>query len=178
MHHYNPNEMDWIFGDGVPTASADTPTRYVDRLTGSSYQNLGGGTTWTAPSGLKKVKTLTTSATLTEADSGSIIYLNAAGGGTITLPANTLAGFWCEFVVKIIPTSDWDVAAATADTMSGSVLSSSGGAEDTEAAATADKFTFIANTSKVGDRARVDIDGTSVHATAICSTTGGVLFQG
>lgn len=125
---------------------------------------------------LQATKTLTASATLVDADSGKRIYLGAAGGGTVTLP-NT-DGFWCDFIVTVAPTTAWDITAGTADTMAGSVLSSSGGAEDTEAAATGDKLTFVANTAVVGDRARVDCDGTSVYAYGICSATGGITISG
>ena len=125
---------------------------------------------------LRATKTLTAAATLTSADSGKLIYLGAAGGGAVTLP-NT-DGFWCDFIVTVAPTTAWVITAGTADTMAGSVLSSSGGAEDTEAAATGDVLNAVANTAVVGDRATVNCDGTNVYVVAVCSATGGWTITG
>jgi len=125
---------------------------------------------------LRATKTLTAATTLTSADSGKLFYLGAAGGFTVTLP-NT-DGFWCDFIVTVAPTTAYVIAAGTADTLAGTILSASGGAEDTEAAATGDFLNFVASTAVIGDRATVNCDGTNVYAVAVCSATGGCTITG
>lgn len=176
MWHYRADETDCLFGDGVPTATVDRPTLYVDRSTGTIYANNGGGSTWTAKSGLGAQRTLTAAATLTEADSGKDIILSLATGFTVTLP--NLAGFRCRFFVGIAPTTTYIIAAGTADTMAGTCYDSSGGASDTEAAATGDQLNFVANTAVIGDRADVVSDGTRVFAHAWTSASGGATITG
>lgn len=127
-------------------------------------------------SALKPTRTLTAATTLTKLDSGKIIYLAAAGGGAVTLPNED--GFECTFIVTVAPTTAWVITAGTADTMAGTVLSASGGAEDTEAAATGDVLNFVASTAVVGDRAYVNCDGTNVYVVAVCSATGGCTITG
>lgn len=125
---------------------------------------------------LRATQTLTAAATLTSADSGKLFYLGAAGGFTVTLP-NT-DGFWCDFIVTVAPTTAYIIAGGTADKMAGTVLSASGGAEDTEAAATGDQLNFVASTAVVGDRATVNCDGTNTYVVAVCSATGGCTITG
>lgn len=175
---YRPDETDVIFGEGAPTATVDRPTLYLDRTAGSLYSNNGGGSTWSARAGLANTRTLTAGATLTSADSGKTIFLNAAGGGTVTLPANSTTGFHCRFVCTLAPTTTWAITAATADTIAGSVFEATGAASDTEAAATGDAINFIANTAVVGDQIDVVFDGTSVFARGFCSAAGGITITG
>lgn len=121
-------------------------------------------------------ETLTAARNLVKADNGKTFLLALAGGFTVTLP-NT-AGFSCKFIVAVAPTTAYIIAAKTADTMAGSVLSPSGGAEDTEGAATGDQLNFVANVALVGDRAEVFCDGSNAYAFAIASATGGVTITG
>lgn len=174
------NESAVQFGDGVPSGSPGVPTIYIDRTTGAMYTSLGGST-WLASSsgGLSTITALTAATTLTAADSGKTFLLNLATGFTVTLPANTTVGFRARFIVGIAPTTAYIISAATADTIGGSVLSSSGGAEDTEAAFTADSVTFVANTAVAGDIIEVEIlTATQIWARATCSAAGGCTFIG
>jgi hypothetical protein len=125
---------------------------------------------------LRPTKTLTAATTLTQTDSGKLFYLALAGGFTVTLP--NVDGFWAEFIVTVAPTTAYIIAAGTADTMAGTVLSASGGAEDTEAAATGDQLNFVASTAVVGDRAVVNCDGTNAYVVAVVSATGGATITG
>lgn len=178
---YRPDETDVLFGEGVPTASVERPTLYLNRATGAMYTNLGGGTTWSASGvgGLSTITALTSATTLTAADSGKTFLLNLATGFTVTLPANTTLGFRAKFIVGIAPTTAYLIAAATIDTIGGSVLSSSGGAEDAEAAFTADTVGFVANTAVPGDVIEVEIlTATQIWARGTCSAAGGITFLG
>lgn len=181
MWHYRPDETDVIFGDGVPTASVDRPTIYLNRATGASYTNLGGGSTWSGGGvgQLGSPTSLITATTLVAADSGKTFILNLATGFTVTLPANTTVGFRARFIVGTAPTTAYIIAAATADTIGGSVLSSSGAAEDTEGAFTADNVSFVANTALAGDICEVEIlTATQIWARATCSAAGAMTFNG
>lgn len=121
---------------------------------------------------------LTAAVTLTEKDHGKTFILNLAGGFTVTLPANSVAGFRARFIVGIAPTTAYIIAAATADTMAGHVLSSSGAAEDSENAATGDQLNFVAATAVIGDQADIFIDGTSVFVSARVAAAGGATITG
>lgn len=178
---YRTDETDVLFGDGVPTASVDRPTLYLNRLTGATYLNLGGGTTWNGSGvgGLTSITPLTSTTTLTASDSGKTFLLNLATGFTVTLPANATVGFNARFIVGIAPTTAYIIAAATADTIGGTVLSASGGAEDTEGAFTGDQVNFVANVALAGDRASIEIlTATQVWANGICSAAGGITITG
>lgn len=128
--------------------------------------------------GQNRTETIAAARTLVMADSGKTFVLALAGGFTVTLPANTEVGFKCRFVVGVAPTTAYIIAAATADTMAGSVLSPSGAAEDTEAAFTGDQANFIANTAVVGDELSVEIVPQGVVVKGICSATGGITITG
>lgn len=178
---YNDSETDVFWGVGLPTNTVTKPTLYINAASGAMYTNLGGST-W-SPSGsgqLAQVPTaLAAATTLTAADSGKTFLLALAGGFTVTLPANTTIGFRCRFVVSVAPTTAYLIAAATADTIGGSVLSSSGGAEDTEAAFTADTVGFVANVAVPGDIIEIEIlSATQIWARATCSAAGGCTFLG
>lgn len=182
MHHYRRDETDIFWGVGAPTASADKPSLYIDQATGAMYTNLGGGSTWQSSSSgqLNQIPTaLAAATTLTAADSGKTFLLALAGGFTVTLPANTVTGFKCRFIVSTAPTTAYIIAAATADTIGGSILSSSGAAEDTEAAFTGDQVNFVANTAVPGDLVEIEIlSSTQVWARGTCSAAGGITITG
>lgn len=173
---YRGDETDTYFGDGAPTSTQDRPSLYIDRITGTLYVNLGGGSTWFSRAGIGRVRTLAAATTLTEADSGSIILLNLATGFTVTLP--NIAGFNCRFYVKIAPTTAYIIAAGTVDTMAGSCFDISGGATDVEAAFTGDQLNFVANTAVIGDRADVFCDGTNAYVQSWSGAAGGTTITG
>lgn len=181
MWHYRADESDVLFGNGAPSGAVTIPTIYIDRVTGASYTNLGG-TIWNpfSSGSLSQIATpLAAATTLTAADSGKTFLLALATGFTITLPANTTVGFKARFIVSIAPTTAYIISSATADTIGGSVLSSSGGAEDTEAAFTADSITFVANTAVPGDIIEVEIlTATQIWGRGTCSAAGGITFIG
>lgn len=175
---YRPDELTLLKSIGAPTAAAAETTLNLDTTTGALTLNQGGGSTTYTPLTSSNIEVLTAARVLVAADAGKVFYLSLAGGFTVTLPANATAGFSCKFIVKTAPTTAYIVSAATADTMAGSILSSSGAAEDTEGAATGDQVNFVANTALVGDRLHVDMDGTSVYVFGICSAAGGMTITG
>lgn len=178
---YRPDETDVLYGDGAPTASVDRPSIYLNRTTGAQYANLGGGSTWNlgGVGGLSSITSLITTTTLVAADSGKTFLLNLVGGFTVTLPTNTTVGFRARFIVGIAPTTAYIIAAATADTIGGTILSASGGAEDTEGAFTGDQVNFVANVALAGDLCEIEIlTATQIWARGTCSATGGITITG
>ena len=128
----------------------------------------------------KATLSLTAAATLTESQSGQTFFLNLATGFTVTLPAPT-DGVEYEFIVGTAPTTAYIVANASGssgDNMIGHVLSSSGGAEDTETTAGGDQVNFVANTAVIGDRLHVISDGTNWYVSARCAAAGGITITG
>lgn len=178
MWPYRSDEVMVLQSVGAPTAARDVKTLNVDTTTGALTLNQGAGSTTYTPLTSSNIEVLTAARVLVAADAGKVFYLSLAGGFTVTLPANSTVGFSCKFIVKTAPTTAYIVAAATADTIAGSILSSSGAAEDTEGAATGDQVNFVANTALVGDRLHVDMDGTSVYVFGICSGAGGITITG
>jgi len=127
----------------------------------------------------KATQSLVTTTTLVEADSGKTFFLNLAGGFTVTLPAPT-DGVEYTFVVGTAPTTAYIVANASGSSgnnVRGHVLSSSGGAEDTETA-NGDQVNFVASTAVIGDRLHVISDGTNWYVSAACAAAGGITITG
>lgn len=178
MHHYRSNETDVFTGSGAPTSTPDRPALYIDSDSGALYINQGNTATWSGAGGsLRKVKNLITTATLTAADSGSDVYLSLVGGFTVTLPT-PVAGMHFRFTVKIAPTTAYIIAAATADTMAGTVVTAATGAADTEADVTGDQWNFVASTAVIGDNITIWTDGTSWYGFGIASVAGGITITG
>lgn len=120
--------------------------------------------------------TLTAAKTLDPTESGTLYDLALAAGFTVTLPAPQ-SGLEFHFNVKIAPTTAYIISNAlgsSGDNMIGHVLSSSGGAEDTEATAGADVVNFVANVAVIGDKLTVDSDGTYWYVSAKCAAAGGI----
>ena len=124
-----------------------------------------------------KAFVLTAARTVSAAETGATFYLSLAGGFTVTLPAAAL-GLQYTFIVKTAPTTAYIVAAATADTMGGSIVTSATGAADTEADITGDQFNFVASTAVVGDRITLNSDGTGWYGYGVCSVAGGITITG
>ena len=108
--------------------------------------------------GASSVKDVTGATTLTTADNGKIISLNAAAGAAITLPAVTNTGFTCKFVVStLFATSDWVISSAAGDDIEGCFNIAS----TLTTVDAADSFTFELGAENVGDWVEVVSDGTS-----------------
>lgn len=117
-----------------------------------------------------KIKALTATATLTEADSGKLITLGTAGGFTTTLPTPQ-AGLEFEFVVKVAPTTAYIiVTAGSANKIYGVIASADlNAATDTGCAQASDTITFVANKAVIGDSVRLISDGANWYARGFCT---------
>lgn len=118
----------------------------------------------------KDVETKTAGATLTSADSGKRIILNAAGGGTITLPA-LKAGVNFKFIIgATAPTTDWVIDSAEGDNINGVIAVDSG----VIPAKDEDQINFAANTSTSGDFVEFECDGTNWYVQGIGDASGSI----
>jgi hypothetical protein len=118
----------------------------------------------------QKIIEVTDDLTLTAADSGKVILLNAAGGGTVTLPA-LKAGVNFKFLIGgTAPTTAWIVDSAEGDNISG-VLTVNGALV---AAVAEDQINFIANTAVAGDAIELLSDGTQWFVQGLGSAAGSI----
>lgn len=141
------------------------------------------GTKITVKSNVKKMRgqftkgalILDEARTLTAADSGSTIYLNLAGGFTVTLPAPE-AGLNFRFVVKTAPTTAYIIVTnGGADIMIGGVneLEVDTG-DDGPYDNNADTLNFVASVAAVGDFVYMESDGTNWYYHGQTNLDGGV----
>jgi len=107
---------------------------------------------------------------LTAADSGKTIFLNAAGGGTVTLPA-VKAGLNFKIIVGgTAPTTAWIIDSAEGDNISG-VLTVNGALV---AAVDEDQINFVASTAVTGDSIELACDGTEWYVKGLGSAAGSI----
>lgn len=92
-------------------------------------------------------KTVATATTLTSADSGKVIIMDAAAGATITLPA-LADGLHFKFVVGAsFATSNWIVASAEGDNINGNIVVNGAAVP----AGAEDQINFVNSAETVGD---------------------------
>jgi len=116
------------------------------------------------------VQLVTDDLTLTAADSGKTIFMNAAGGGTITLPA-LKAGLNFKFIVgATAPTTAWIIDSAEGDNISG-VLTVNGALV---AAVAEDQINFVASTAVSGDSIELACDGLGWYVKGLGSAAGSI----
>ncbi len=114
--------------------------------------------------------------TLVAQDSGKCIVMRASAGATITLPAN-VNGLFFRFVVgSAFATSNWVVAAATADadTLEGSLVVNGAGVTVNAA----DQVNFVNTAENIGDWVDIWGDGTYWYVTGIGLTAGSITATG
>lgn len=134
----------------------------------------GDGNTFVVPAneGLGAAQTTPTAAvTLTAADSGKEIYLDAAAGFAITLPAVT-AGLKYKFIVgSAFATTDFTVVAATDVIQGGAVVNST-----FVPAANENTISFVNTAETVGDYVELSSDGTNWYASGNGALAGAITF--
>lgn len=178
---YRADEVTVLHGVGIPSSSQEGPTLYIDRGTGKTYLNQGGGTTWNVALN-SGYETLVTTEALTVHDSGTVFFLNLAGGFTATLPATaSSAGVRYTFIVKTAPTTAYIIASAggsSGDDIIGYLVASTGGDESSNGNAAGDQINFVANVALPGDMVMLFCDGAKWYATCICKATGAITITG
>ena len=113
---------------------------------------------------------LTDDATLTPADSGKVFFLNAAGGGTVTLPALT-AGVTLKFIVgATAPTTAWIIDSAEGDNISGNLVVNGAAVP----AVAEDQINFVASTAVSGDSIELYSDGSKWYVSGIGNAAGSI----
>jgi hypothetical protein len=113
---------------------------------------------------------LTGNTTLTPADSGKVIFLNAAGGGTVTLPV-LKAGNKLKFIIGATnPTTAWIIDSAEGDNIDG-VLTVDGAAVP---AVAVDQINFVASTAVGGDYIELECDGVQWYVSGVGEAVGSI----
>lgn len=122
-----------------------------------------------------RCKTLTAASTLTQADNGSVFFLNAATEFATTLPA-PFCGAEFTFIVKAAPVGAnyTVVTASSANIIVGMQNSVAGDAGDTGTAD--DTISFVGGSSLAGDRVELISDGTSWFAYATSKVAAAITF--
>lgn len=119
---------------------------------------------------LGAAQTVTGALTLTAEDNGKTLYLNAAAGATVTLPA-VAAGLSFKFVVAAaFATTNWIVASAEGDNIDGSIEV----AGAVVVAGAEDQINFVATAEALGDHVVVHSDGTQWFVHGMAALTGGI----
>lgn len=120
-------------------------------------------------------KTVSAATTLTAADSGKTIILDAAAGATVTLPA-LADGLRFKFVVgAAFATSNWVIASAEGDNISGIIMDMGSTVAGVPAAAE-DFINFVNSAETVGDWVELvcDYGNSQWLVTGACSANGGI----
>ncbi|QCZ35015.1 hypothetical protein D8Z79_025805 (plasmid) [Escherichia fergusonii] len=117
-----------------------------------------------------EVETISAAQTLTEADSGKVLILNAAAGATITLPALG-SGLRFKFVVgAAFATTNWVVDSAEGDNING-ILVVNGASV---AASGEDQVDFVASAESIGDYIELVCDGSQWLLSGVGSAAGSI----
>ena len=113
---------------------------------------------------------LTAAKVLTAADSGKTLWLNAAAGKAVTLPA-LKDGINFKFVVAAaFATTNWIISSAEGDNIDG-VLEVAGAVV---AAAGEDQINFVANAETKGDFIQLECDGDTWFVSGQATAAGGI----
>jgi hypothetical protein len=118
---------------------------------------------------IKSQVVISTTATLAQAYSGSTILVDCSTGYTITLPA-VKAGVWYDLVVTAIGGAVVVACPSSATLLRGGIL----GAGTVVVLAGRNQFTFHASNASIGDRVRLECDGTYWHTRGECTVAAAV----
>ena len=125
--------------------------------------------------GSGSVETLDAADTLTAADSGKVFFLDGTVGATVTLPTGA-AGMRFKFVVaSTFITSNWVVASAEGDNISG-FISDMGTTVAVVVAGAEDQINFVATAETVGDWIELVWDNANSQwlVSGACGANGGI----
>jgi hypothetical protein len=123
----------------------------------------------------RKVETISTTTTLTAADSGKVFILDAAAGKVVTLPA-LKAGLNFKFIVgAAFATDNWVIDSAEGDNIEG-IIADLGSTPAGIPATGEDQINFVASAEGLGDWVELvcDYDNSQWIVTGMCRTNGGI----
>ena len=126
--------------------------------------------------GLRQVletQVISSATTLSAADSGKLLSLNAAAGAQITLPAvATSAGLNFRFQVQaLFATTAWTIVAATAVIQGGAIVNSVN-----VASANRNTITFATAADTIGDFVQLTCDGVNWYVSGVGHTAAAITF--
>ena len=119
----------------------------------------------------ENIVTVAVATTLTKADSGKVIVLNAATGAAITLPSVTSKWNFKFLVGAAFATTNWTVVAPTSVIQGGAIVNSTyvpGVNENT--------ISFVASAETIGDFIDVYSDGTNILSSGVGAAAGSITY--
>lgn len=117
------------------------------------------------------IVTVAAATTLTKADSGKIIVLNAAAGAAITLPAASSKWNFKFYVGAAFATTNWTIVAPANVIQGGAIVNSvyvPGVNENT--------ISFVATAETIGDFVEVFSDGTNILSNGVGALAGSITY--
>ncbi len=151
-------------------ANESTKYTHFSNLEVGSASGGGGFKVGGLQNNLGKAQTVTGALTLTNADNGKTLYLNAAAGATIVLPA-VEAGLYFRFVVAAaFATTNWIIDSAEGDNIDGSIEV----AGAVVVAGAEDQINFVATAESLGDYVELESDGVQWFVHGMAALSGGI----
>lgn len=122
---------------------------------------------------LLQTQVLSAATTLSAADSGKLLSLNAAAGAQITLPAvATSAGLNFRFAVQaLFATTAWTIKAASSVIQGGAIVNSVN-----VPSANRNTITFSASADTIGDFVELTCDGVNWYVFGLGNSAGAITF--
>lgn len=118
------------------------------------------------------VGTVASATTLTQSDSGKVLFLKAAAGAAVSLPAPS-AGFNVRIVTgQAFATTAWTVVSTGANIRGGAIVNST-----FVASAGTTTVTFSASAETIGDFIELSSDGTSYFVTGVGALASSIAFS-
>ena len=120
-----------------------------------------------------ETQVISSATTLSAADSGKLLSLNAAAGAQITLPAvASSAGLNFRFQVQaLFATTAWTIVAATAVIQGGAIVNSVN-----VASANRNTITFATAADTIGDFVQLNCDGVNWYVSGVGHTAAAITF--
>ena len=157
--------------------AANESTKYTHFSNVSIGTENGGGSLLVkgVEQGAGFARTVSGAVTLTQADSGKTIILDAAGGATVTLPA-LADGLKFKFVVGAsFASTNWVIDSAEGDNING-IIADMGSTVVAVPAIAEDQINFVASAESVGDWIELvaDVGNSQWLVTGMCAINGGI----
>lgn len=124
---------------------------------------------------LQRTGTIAAATTLTAADSGTVYFLDAAAGATVTLPA-LADGLHFKFIVgAAFATTPWIIDSAEGDNING-IISDMGATVAGVPAAGEDQINFVESAETIGDWIELVADSGNSQwlVSGACTANGGI----